>query len=905
MESLRFPEMNARLNSIASETPSTFGWIFDSRYETSNQQQRMSIKREASSELEEDQDRLSEWNSHGPKKRKVDSTNSNEFQAGELGETQEELTSKSSDTSVRDLYEEASDSVASEYGTLHFNTDEKMPQPGVDWDSFEDWLTSDQPIYWVSGKPGSGKSTLIKFLLKHPKTIQYLRKWNQDTALLSYLFWKPGTPMQQSFKGFLCSLLFQLLSKDIGLVDSFKSMPELSHKMSPSDWDENELFNVLQCYCRDSARPLCLFVDALDEALEENTPDLLKFIKGLSPNIKICVSSRPERTFQLAFKGDPSMEMQKLTKLDILECSKSLMVNSTLLQSQAHDFSELAWEVAQAAEGIFLWAILVTRSLVRGINNGDPKHVIFRRLGSMPKGLQDLYRDLLSRTAEDRSIYRQYVSMAINLIFLSSARVTMSWMTYSKVSVFEVAMAMDPYLLDSYVVDGDEITDYEIENKVQNMRNVLDAGCAGLFEIAPDPDTPRPRHATFDILHFTHRAAQEFLLDTSEGLGFWKPCDISQQELHTRSFKAILAKCRFSHNIEHADVDIRDPQTLLRMLREWEKAQGFPKEATSSMLELAEMNYKRGFLCYTERDRSNEVLPRCVKGQFLTAAAACQHYRYCFYHLGRLQQSEAQETAYCILFKLCRLTIPTDAHASLTPRLEQIRYLLDKGYSPNWAITMSKGNRGFGSPWFWFLVTSLHELEALSPYRSISSLEFVILDVVYMFLNAGASMASTFPVVFRSPYDKFSPMGLGLAELIPHPEDSTEPFIFHFTVIEMNARALVELIMNRLHQTSDPAVLPSFSEPKPFMRALAFTDRKDVLLSIVETEADSELLVEATKMHFPRKLDKDDVSGQLQVARKACRDAMDQLKPRCRLATGSYYWKGARLWPCEIPMKCN
>jgi hypothetical protein len=172
-----------------------------------------------------------------------------------------------------------------------------------------------------------------------------------------------------------------------------------------------------------------------------------------------------------------------------------------------------------------------------------------------------------------------------------------------------------------------------------------------------------------------------------------------------------------------------------------------------------------------------------------------------------------------------------------------------------------------------------------------------------MFLNAGASMASRFPVVFRSHYNKLVSLGLGLAELVPHPDDSTEPFVFHFTVIEMNARALVELIINRLHQTSDPTILPSFSGPMPYMRALAFTDRSDALLSIIETEADSELLLEATKMHFPRKLNKDNKVGQLQAARKACRDVMDQLRPRCRLATGGYYWRGARIWPHEIPMK--
>ncbi len=43
-------------------------------------------------------------------------------------------------------------------------------QPQDLGDSFEAWLGSQEPCYWISGKPGSGKSTLIKFLIDHPST---------------------------------------------------------------------------------------------------------------------------------------------------------------------------------------------------------------------------------------------------------------------------------------------------------------------------------------------------------------------------------------------------------------------------------------------------------------------------------------------------------------------------------------------------------------------------------------------------------------------------------------------------------------------------------------------------------------------------------------------------------------
>ncbi|RYP31388.1 hypothetical protein DL767_005788 [Monosporascus sp. MG133] len=40
--------------------------------------------------------------------------------------------------------------------------------PHVSWDSFVEWLKSDNDMYWISGKAGSGKSTLVRFIVPNP-----------------------------------------------------------------------------------------------------------------------------------------------------------------------------------------------------------------------------------------------------------------------------------------------------------------------------------------------------------------------------------------------------------------------------------------------------------------------------------------------------------------------------------------------------------------------------------------------------------------------------------------------------------------------------------------------------------------------------------------------------------------
>lgn len=42
---------------------------------------------------------------------------------------------------------------------------------------FSEWLSSGQGIFHISGKLGSGKSTLMKFLCDHPRTKTELLKW--------------------------------------------------------------------------------------------------------------------------------------------------------------------------------------------------------------------------------------------------------------------------------------------------------------------------------------------------------------------------------------------------------------------------------------------------------------------------------------------------------------------------------------------------------------------------------------------------------------------------------------------------------------------------------------------------------------------------------------------------------
>lgn len=62
--------------------------------------------------------------------------------------------------------------------------------------SFVNWLANQDGIYWVMGRAGSGKSTLMKFLASHRRTRKGLLRWagaNNRLVTANFFFWSAGT----------------------------------------------------------------------------------------------------------------------------------------------------------------------------------------------------------------------------------------------------------------------------------------------------------------------------------------------------------------------------------------------------------------------------------------------------------------------------------------------------------------------------------------------------------------------------------------------------------------------------------------------------------------------------------------------------------------------------------------
>ena len=91
---------------------------------------------------------------------------------------------------------------------------------GRRWKNFVQWLREGDGTYWISGKAGSGKSTLMNYIRQDHRTGDFLREWSgiKQVLILSFFFWNAGAALERSSEGLLRSLLYQIFERYPSLI---------------------------------------------------------------------------------------------------------------------------------------------------------------------------------------------------------------------------------------------------------------------------------------------------------------------------------------------------------------------------------------------------------------------------------------------------------------------------------------------------------------------------------------------------------------------------------------------------------------------------------------------------------------------------------------------------------------
>jgi hypothetical protein len=280
--------------------------------------------------------------------------------------------------------------------------DSNKPQVG----DLAHWLKARDGTFWVSGKPGSGKSTFMKLIEGHPQTKKALAQWAHPhpVFIASHYFWSPGTDMQKSQQGLLQSLLY----------DVFSHCPELGQVACPTRWAASksdaqgpwtlsELLATLKTISTQTRVKckFCFFIDGLDEFKGDHIDfcdDLMAMMD--SPNIKFCVSSRPWNVFEDAFGEDSTRKLyiHELTKSDIAKYTKDRLHQHRrwrLLASRTPRAEGLVNTITEKSQGVFLWVFIVTKILRESLTNDDSFSDLQKRVETFPVDLEPFFKQIL------------------------------------------------------------------------------------------------------------------------------------------------------------------------------------------------------------------------------------------------------------------------------------------------------------------------------------------------------------------------------------------------------------------------------------------------------------------------------------------------------------------------------
>ncbi|PLB37993.1 uncharacterized protein BDW47DRAFT_125696 [Aspergillus candidus] len=277
---------------------------------------------------------------------------------------------------------------------------------GKPWSNFVQWLEQGHGCYWVNGKAGSGKSTLMKFIHSHPRTARSLAVWagNHELVRSTFFLSNLGHWLQKSPAGLIRTLLHDALNRHRHLIplvvpDLCRAAAKLEPTERLSEPTFAELSKAFQNLIRsDSANlRICFLIDGVDEC-EGDYSEILNLVASASQSrqIKIIVSSRPIPPCVAAFSGSASLRLQDLTYDDI-----GLYVEDKLLQELQRRIGEhapaLVLEIVEKSSGVFLWIVLVVRSLILGVQSMDRIDDLQRRVDELPSDLTELYSHMLQR----------------------------------------------------------------------------------------------------------------------------------------------------------------------------------------------------------------------------------------------------------------------------------------------------------------------------------------------------------------------------------------------------------------------------------------------------------------------------------------------------------------------------
>ncbi|GJC79558.1 hypothetical protein ColLi_02396 [Colletotrichum liriopes] len=414
-------------------------------------------------------------------------------------------------------------------------------QQNGDSHSFRNWVESSNSLFWVSGRAGTGKSTLMKYLAMDVRAGEAFRRWagHHDLVMANHWFWSQGTEeLHKSLRGLLQVILYEII----------KAAPAYGKLLFPDQflverqrWQRDfptlhELKRAFKRLVTTSSPPayVALFIDGLDECAgsHHGHVELCESLGSAahSKHIKIVVSSRPEIAFESAFRERSKLHLHELTLKDRTEyvadrlaCHRRIDYLTEQTDDGAENLRRLMLSAVEKSEGVFLWLRLVVQSLLEEMNDCDAIVDLQHILDQFPPGIENLFSHMMRRIRED---HRNKGMQLLHLVRrnFDLERMLIPW---HYASSYGLTIAPPSHRLTAI---GVSVAHSEVSNIIaqqvrqlgaEKLKDTVDkvdyrlrSWCAGILELRK-PAVSDPTHSavlSLDLeVKFLHQSVAEFL----------------------------------------------------------------------------------------------------------------------------------------------------------------------------------------------------------------------------------------------------------------------------------------------------------------------------------------------------------------------------------------------------------
>ena len=303
-------------------------------------------------------------------------------------------------------------------------------------DALTTWVDPDeQPLLWISGNPGSGKSFLTYNIINYIHELaENSSSEVPDDASVAYFFFRDNDAKTQSVQQALYDMAYQLT----------QNSPVYAKYLTASSHSPGEIASIRTAWSTLFAKywigdegtgTAYLFLDGLDESFPAEREILFELLKdvqdaGENSRIRIVMLGRPQVIDELVMaldKDPPTIHVEPSKNgADIARYVEASITKSRALNKASKKLKTTIIEtLTQKAGGMFMWVKLMIADLNRKAQRLRESDVQ-KALHQAPKGLTEMIKHVLEGysssisddEASDLNDMLMWVSLACRPLYL-------------------------------------------------------------------------------------------------------------------------------------------------------------------------------------------------------------------------------------------------------------------------------------------------------------------------------------------------------------------------------------------------------------------------------------------------------------------------------------------------------